>query len=83
MNEPSEVLTTSEVADILGVTRRRIVALIASGRMPARAIGNGERPVYVISRADVDAFEVLPRGRPKKEAAPKQKAKKKGKARDE
>lgn len=61
-----DLLTTSEVAALLGVTRRRVVALIASGRLPAVTAGSGERPIYFVAREDLKLVKNRKTGRPKK-----------------
>jgi excisionase family DNA binding protein len=60
-----DLLTTSEVAKILGVTRRRIVAMITAGQLPAQIMGDGQRPIYLIARADLKLVKNRKPGRPK------------------
>jgi excisionase family DNA binding protein len=56
------VLTVTEVAGKLGVTRSRVLALIRDGRIPVERIGSQ----YVIKPADLAAVRVRKPGRPKK-----------------
>lgn len=57
-------LTTTEVAGVLGLSRRRVQKLVKDGRIPARRVGRD----YLVLRADVARFADSPRppaGRPK------------------
>ena len=65
MSELDDYLTTSEVAELLGVTRRRVVAMITAGRLPAQIMGSGQRPVYLVARADLKLVKNRKPGRPK------------------
>lgn len=58
-----KLLSAAEAAARLGVTSRRVLALIELRRLPAEKIGRD----WVIREADVDAFAPRPSGRPKKE----------------
>ena len=53
-------ITTNEAAEILGVSRRRVIALIEQGRLTARKFGG----VYAIARADLAAVRERKNGRP-------------------
>lgn len=55
-------LTTSEAAAALGVSARRVIALIQSGRLPATKHG----PVYLILKSDLRCVAHRPPGRPKR-----------------
>lgn len=55
-------LTTLEVAEKLGVTRRRVLALIEAGRLPATKFGRD----YMIRKEDLKLVENRKVGRPKK-----------------
>jgi excisionase family DNA binding protein len=57
-----DFLTTLEVAEKLGVTRRRILALIQAGRLPASKFGNA----YMVKKTDLKLVEERKVGRPKK-----------------
>jgi excisionase family DNA binding protein len=57
-----DFLTTKQVADKLGVTIRRIQALVTSGRLPAQKIGRD----YLIREKDLKLVEDRKVGRPKK-----------------
>ena len=57
-----EFLTTLEVAEKLGVTRRRVLALIEAGRLPATKFGRD----YMIREGDLKLVETRKVGRPKK-----------------
>lgn len=53
-------LTTNEVAAKLGVSRRRVLALVAAGRLPAERVGNQ----FLILPADLAAVKERKPGRP-------------------
>jgi len=53
-------LTTKEVSEILGVSRRRVIALIEQGRLKARKFSN----VYMIAPRDLEAVRDRKSGRP-------------------
>ena len=57
-----EFLTTLEVAEKLGVTRRRVLALIESRRLPATKFGRD----YMIREKDLKLVENRKVGRPRK-----------------
>jgi excisionase family DNA binding protein len=57
-----EFLTTKEVAQKLGITPRRVVALVTAGRLPATKFGRD----YMIKEADLKLVEERRVGRPKK-----------------
>jgi excisionase family DNA binding protein len=48
---------TSEAAEVLGVSRRRVQALITSGQLPAQKVGRD----WLIARADLETFAQQPR----------------------
>ena len=56
-------LTTKQAAAKLGITPRRVVALVTAGRLPATKFGRD----YMIKEADLKLVEVRNVGRPKKE----------------
>jgi excisionase family DNA binding protein len=56
------ILTSLEAAKRLGITQRRVIALIATGRLKAKRFGR----VYSIEAEDVDAMTVRVNGRPTK-----------------
>jgi excisionase family DNA binding protein len=58
------MLTTTEVAQRLGVTVRRINDLITSGRLPAARFGRA----YMIKESDLKLVETRTPGRPPKSA---------------
>jgi excisionase family DNA binding protein len=58
-----EFLTTKEVAEKLGVTMRRIQAMIQSVSLPATKFGRD----YMVREDDLRLVEVRKVGRPKKE----------------
>lgn len=63
MDDSEELLTTTQVGEILGVTPRRVKQLLSEGRLhPTKKIGN----YNVFRRADIEAFGLVPRrpGRP-------------------
>lgn len=53
-------LTTKQASEILGVSRRRVIALIEQGKLKARKFSN----VYVIAPKDLDAVRDRKSGRP-------------------
>lgn len=55
-----ELLTTKEASIILGVSRRRVIALIEQGKLKARKFSN----VYSIAPNDLEAVKVRKNGRP-------------------
>jgi len=55
------MLTTPEVAVRLGVTTRRVLALIQSGRLPSQQFGRD----HLIKESDVKLVEDRKTGRPK------------------
>jgi excisionase family DNA binding protein len=66
-----KMLTTSEVAERLGVTRWRVNALIKNGRLNAEKFGQ----IYLINEKDLEVVKERKPGRPPKpkgeEIAPK------------
>lgn len=54
------MLTTPQVAVILGISKRRVQALITSGRLPATKIGRD----WLIAEADLARVIVRKPGRP-------------------
>jgi excisionase family DNA binding protein len=59
------LLTTKEVAERLGVTVRRVQALIQAGRLPAQKVGRD----FLIQEKDIKLIEDRKPGRPKASAA--------------
>jgi excisionase family DNA binding protein len=55
-----DFLTTKQVAERLGITPRRVQALVTAGRLPAQKIGRD----YLIKEADLKLVEVRKVGRP-------------------
>lgn len=60
----SNLLTTKEVSEKLGVTMPRVHALIQAGRLPAEKFGRD----YVIKESDLALVAERKAGRPKKES---------------
>lgn len=60
------MLTTTEAAAALKISRQRVLALIASGRLPAQKHGRD----WMIEEADLELVKVRRPGRPRKEAPP-------------
>jgi len=60
----NKLLSTSEVAAQLGVTRQRVLELITDGRLPAMKVGRS----YIIQASDVDKLVIHKIGRPKGKA---------------
>jgi excisionase family DNA binding protein len=70
------ILSTSEAADRLGISARRILALIKDGKLEARKIGRD----YAIEEKALSAVTVYGKpGRPPQKAAKKAAAKKRAK----
>lgn len=57
------MLTTMEVATRLGISQRRVVALITSGRLPSQRVGK----MHVVREKDLKLIEDRPPGRPAKD----------------
>jgi excisionase family DNA binding protein len=67
---PMSLLTTSQVADRLGITVRRVQGLISDGTLPAQRIGRD----YLVKEEDVRLAEKRnPVGRPRKSVSQLQK----------
>jgi excisionase family DNA binding protein len=58
-----KLLTATEAARALGISKQRICYLLAAGRLPATRFGQA----WMIRERDLAAFVRLPRGRPAKE----------------
>ncbi|HVG20138.1 MAG TPA: helix-turn-helix domain-containing protein [Blastocatellia bacterium] len=58
------LLTTKQVAERLGVTTKRIQAMIRDGRLPAEKFGRD----YLIKESDLKLVEDRKPGRPSKQA---------------
>ena len=56
------LLTVRQTAKILGISRRRVNALIQSGRLPATKHGNA----WAIKESDLEIVKERPTGRPPK-----------------
>lgn len=65
MNEPT-LYSTSEVGRILGVSRRRVLALIQAGRLPSQRVSG----VHVVESAAIMKVWHRKNGRPKKKNKP-------------
>lgn len=59
-------LTTTEAAELRGVSRRRITQLLAAGRIAGRKLGRD----WMVDAASLAAWEPMERGRPRKETRP-------------
>jgi excisionase family DNA binding protein len=57
-----ELLTTKQAAQKLGITPRRVVALVTAGKLPASKFGRD----YMIKEADLKLVQDRKVGRPKK-----------------
>ncbi len=67
-----DLISTAEAAAILGISQRRVLVLIKTGRLPSRTIGNSR--LHLIDRAHLELVRVRKPGRPwHKEAAGKPK----------
>lgn len=70
MTEES-MLTTPEVAERLGISTRRVLALIQSGRLPSQQFGRD----HLIKESDLKLVEDRKPGRPSKSRIANNKAK--------
>ena len=61
-NDPDELLTTSKVAEIIGVSRQYVTQLCQRGQLACTKIGRD----FLVRRADAEAFRPAPKGRPPK-----------------
>ena len=59
----NDLLTTSEVAEIAGISDARVRQLIYAGKLPAQKIGN----MNLVKRDDVKLLKNRKHGRPYKE----------------
>jgi excisionase family DNA binding protein len=57
-----DFLTTKQAAERLGITPRRVQALVTAGRLPAQKFGRD----YMIREKDLKLVEIRKVGRPKK-----------------
>jgi excisionase family DNA binding protein len=64
-----DLITAAEAAPLLGVTKGRVIQLIADGKLPATKIGLQ----YAIKRADLELVRDRKRGRPPKAQQAKRK----------
>lgn len=60
-----DYVSTNDAANVLGVTRQRVLQLIQDGRLKAQKFAN----VYMIRRGDLAHIEEKPMGRPPKSKA--------------
>jgi excisionase family DNA binding protein len=58
----NELMTTTEVAQLLGVSRQMVGRWARGGLIPYQAIGSGQRCRILITRADALAFVRPTRG---------------------
>lgn len=63
----ANLLSTAQAAAWLGVTPRRVQALIAEGRLPAVRLGRS----WIITPEDLNRLVILPVGWPKGRQRPK------------
>ena len=62
MTAHNNYITTNEAADVLHVSRQRVLQLIQEKRLDAEKFGN----VYMIERGALERIEAKPKGRPRK-----------------
>jgi excisionase family DNA binding protein len=67
---PSNFLTTADVAERLGVTQARVRALIAAGRLPSKQYGRD----HLIRERDLELVADRRPGRPRKDEKAKRTA---------
>ena len=58
-----DLISSKEAAEKLGVSLRRVQALITSGKLPAQKIGNS----YVLKKKDLELVKIRKPGRPVRE----------------
>ncbi len=58
-----DLISSKEAAEKLGLSLRRVQALITSGKLPAQKIGNS----YVVKESDLEFVKERKNGRPKKQ----------------
>lgn len=61
-SDPDDLLTTSKVAEILGVSRQYVTQLCQRRQLPSTKIGRD----FLVRRRDAEAFTPAPKGRPPK-----------------
>ncbi len=59
----NDLISTKEASEKLGLSIRRVQALITSGKLPAQKIGNS----YVIKESDLELVKDRKTGRPPKD----------------
>jgi excisionase family DNA binding protein len=59
----NDLISTKEASEKLGLSIRRVQALITSGRLPAQKVGNS----YVIQEKDLECVKERKVGRPPRE----------------
>lgn len=57
-----DLITTKEAAENLGISMRRVTALIEAGRLPSMQVGRE----HLIKRSDLELVRERKTGRPKK-----------------
>ena len=60
LGEKTKMINTKQAAQSLGITPRRVIALISAGRLPAIKIGRD----WIISESDLDLVRDRKPGRP-------------------
>lgn len=60
-----DLISSKEAAEKLGISLRRVQALITSGRLPAQKIGNS----YVVDEKNLELVKERTPGRPRTEKA--------------
>ena len=53
----NELLTTTEVATMYGVTRQAVLCWVRRGWLPAQRLGGGKRKQVFITRQDAEAVQ--------------------------
>ena len=59
----NDLISTKEASEKLGLSIRRVQALITSGKLPAQKIGNS----YIVKGSDLQLVKERKTGRPPKE----------------
>jgi hypothetical protein len=63
-----ELLSTLQVAEELGITIRRVVALIKAGRLPSRVLNpSRKKSAHLVRRGDLELVRERKPGRPRLE----------------
>jgi len=57
------IISPQQAAERLGVSARRVLALIKSGQLPARKLGEGRNGSWLIEERDLKRVQMRPDGK--------------------